>query len=94
MNDFLSFRKMITPVIIQALFWLGTVICVLSGLIGIIAGARTSFGGGRAVLFGLFLMFVGPVLVRIYCEILIVLFRMNESLTDISNSLKSRPATS
>ena len=27
MKDFLAFRTMVTPVIIQILFWAGTVIC-------------------------------------------------------------------
>ena len=32
MNDFLSFRTMITPVIIQILFWVGVALCFIFGL--------------------------------------------------------------
>lgn len=94
MQDYLSFRKMITPMIIQVLFWVGAGLCVLAGLGGMISGASSSFGGGAQVLSGLILMVVGPLLVRIYCELLILLFRMNESLTDIKNVLSKAPSGS
>ena len=73
-GDFLSFRKMITPVIIQVVFWLGVVGCVLMGLGAVV--------GGRG-LYGLALIVVGPIAVRIECELLILLFRMHDALQDI-----------
>ena len=39
MKDFLAFRTMVTPVIIQILFWLGAVICLIAGVIMVIYGA-------------------------------------------------------
>jgi len=40
MNEFLTFRKMITPVIIQVLFWIGVVACVIAAIANILkAGA-------------------------------------------------------
>ena len=33
MGDFLKFRKMITPVIIQILFWIGAAGMVIAGLV-------------------------------------------------------------
>ena len=85
-QDFLSFRRMITPVIIQIIFWIGVGVCVIAGIIGIIGGAVTRYGGGIQVLGGVLLLFLGPLGVRIYCELLIVLFRMNETLTKIRNN--------
>ena len=94
MQEFLSFRRMITPVIIQILFWVGVVLCVLGGLISIIQGASAHYGGGGAVLGGLLTMLLGPVLVRVYCEILIIFFRINETLSDIrNNTSKAQSAT-
>ncbi len=90
MEDFLKFRKMITPVIIQIIFWVGVVASVLAGLISIVGGASASYGGGMMVLAGLLWIFVGPIIVRIYCEILIVLFSINDRLSEISNSLTNR----
>jgi hypothetical protein len=78
---------MITPVIIQTLFWIGTGIAVTAGLIEIGSGLSSSYGGGSQVLVGLVILVLGPVFVRIYCELLIVLFRMNDTLTQIRDSL-------
>ena len=85
-SDFLSFRKMITPIIIQIIFWIGVAFSVIAGLGTIIAGIG-DYGGGLAVLGGLATIIFGPIVVRIYCELLILFFRMNETLTDISNKL-------
>lgn len=72
MNDFLTFRRMITPVVIQVLFWLGVIVTVILS----IAQSREQ----PIMILG---VIIGPFIVRIYCEILIVLFRINETLTDI-----------
>lgn len=92
-RDFLEFRKMITPSIIKVIFWIGVVVCVLVGIIGILRGAVAKYGGGAQVLGGILFLFVGPLLVRIYCELLILFFRMNETLTDIKNNMESRRGT-
>jgi len=78
---------MITPVIIQTLFWVGTGIAVIAGLIGVGSGLSSSYGGGSQVLAGLLILVLGPVFVRIYCELLILLFRMYETLGQIRDSL-------
>lgn len=77
MGEFLSFRKMITPIIIQILFWIGVVATVVGGL-GLMIGGQ-GFGG-------LLFLLLGPLFVRVYCEILILFFRMNETLTEIKNN--------
>jgi hypothetical protein len=84
--DFLLFRRMITPIIIQALFWIGSVFCILLGFAAIVGGANAYRGGGAQVLGGLAMIVIGPVMVRIYCELLILFFRMNETLTEIKNN--------
>ena len=90
MNDFLAFRKMITPLIIQIIFWIGVVICVLSGLVTIIAGVARSYGGGSQVLLGLLVLIFGPLVVRIYCELLIIAFRIHDRLVDIKDNTGSK----
>jgi hypothetical protein len=87
MDEFLKFRKMLTPLIIQIIFWIGVALCVIFGLIMIVAGAGSQFGGGAQVLMGLLTIILGPVIVRIYCELLIVIFRINDTLTDIKRQL-------
>jgi len=89
-GDFLKFRKMITPVIIQILFWIGVAGMVIAGLVTM-ATSFGRFGGGAGQFFGGFFMIIlGPVGVRIYCELLILLFRMNETLTEIKNGLSKK----
>jgi len=89
MEDFLKFRKMITPVIIQILFWVGVGVSVIVAL-GMMVVGVTSNGQGFMVLAGLVMLFLGPVFVRIYCELLILFFRMNETLTEIKNGLAKK----
>ena len=88
MNDFVTFRRMVTPLIIQGVFWIGAVVCVIGGIVGVASGATSTFGGGPQVLTGLLLLFLGPLAVRIWCELLILFFRMNETLADIKLDLE------
>jgi hypothetical protein len=76
MNEFLSFRKMITPLFIQVIFWLMVGLCVLGGLINM-------FQGGVNIFVGLVMIVLGPLFIRIYCELLIVLFRIYDELVGI-----------
>jgi hypothetical protein len=89
MEDFLKFRKMITPAIIQVLFWVGVVFSILGGL-GVMVVGLIYDGGAAAFFSGLLSIILGPVVVRIYCELLILFFRMNETLTEIKNSLAQK----
>ncbi len=84
LKDFLSFRKMLTPLIIQVLFWLGSAVCALAGLIIFVAGVSSNEAGGA--LLGLIILVAAPIAVRIWCELCILFFRMNETLTDIKNN--------
>ena len=79
MEDFLTFKKMITPVIIQILFWIMIALVVIYSIL-------TMFQSG--FLAGLVLLVFGPVMVRVWCEILIVIFNMSSFLHDINESLK------
>jgi hypothetical protein len=93
-RSFLNFERMITPVIITILFWIGLIIVAISALVvffgGIIGGLNgDGFGSVIGGLFGGPLVFIlGGLMVRIYSELLILAFRINETLTDIKNELK------
>lgn len=84
-GKFFKFDKMITPVIIKIIFIIGIVITTLSGLGLIISGIGSNYGGGMQVLTGLVTLVIGPIGVRVYCEIIIVLFKIHESLEIIKN---------
>ena len=90
LKDFLSFRKMITPIIIQVLFWVGASGMVIASLVTMVS-SLSRYGSGIGGFFGgLLMLVIGPVMVRVYCELLILLFRMNETLTEIKNSLAKK----
>ena len=81
MNDVLSFDKMLTPKIITFVYWLLLLVAVISGL-------GSMFGGLEGFTFGKFFMGIlyaagGAIAARIWCELLIVLFKMNEALQEI-----------
>jgi hypothetical protein len=87
MGDFLAFRKMITPAVIQIVFWLGVIFCISAGL-GIIAAGDTLAAATPVspTVVGILVIVLGPLLVRVYCELLMVLFRIYESLRSIELS--------
>jgi len=87
-NDFLTFRRMITPVIIQIIFWIGAIGVFVAGIFMI---ATACSGGGcdaTQIIGGVTLMILGPLAVRVWCETLILFFRMNETITGIQNNTK------
>ncbi len=86
MNDFLAFRKMITPIAIQVIFWIGVVYCAIVGIVMIAAGIAGSRGGGAMVLSGIASLILGPLFVRIWCELIIVLFRVHDRLGEIRDN--------
>lgn len=87
MRDFMSFRRMVTPVIIQVFFWIGAVGAVIAGLTLIISGGTAEMSEAEAVAGGVLTLIFGPLAARLYAELLIVVFRINETLTDISDQL-------
>ena len=85
-KEFISFDKMITPVIIKILFYIGIVICIILGLSELIGGIAA---GSLSIIFlGLITIVIGPVLVKVYCELVMVLFKILENLKDINNKMQ------
>jgi type IV secretory pathway VirB2 component (pilin) len=82
MNDFFSFKKMITPIAIQILFWIGVGACVIMGITMI--AASSPFGRATAVVNGLVVLFIGPIAVRVACELIMVVFNIHDRLKEIS----------
>ncbi|MDB5309699.1 MAG: hypothetical protein JWO38_3901 [Gemmataceae bacterium] len=98
---YLSFRKMIVPVIIQIVFW----VLVGAILLGAIVYAVISLflGNGMLILIAFGSLIIGVplyiLLVRMYCELVMIVFRMYDTLTDIKQILEKqaggdRPAAS
>lgn len=81
MKDFFTFRRMLTPWLINIFFWLLTLAVMGTGVANVFKGQ---------ILKGLEIFIIGPILVRLICEFIILLFRMNETLTDISKKIDTK----
>lgn len=99
-KSFLSFERMITPVIIKILFWIGLVASAISGIVfffttffgGISMGDFLPIVGGflLGLIGGIIIFVLGALATRIYAELLILAFRINETLTDIKVLLQEK----
>ena len=69
-----SFDRMVTPVFIHVIYWIGIIAVVLTGI-------GTIHGG--SVLRGVLGIVTGLIVTRVGCEVLIVLFRINDNLSAI-----------
>lgn len=72
-EDFRSFRRFITPTVMPVVFWVGVALAVIFGILNLVEGARG--GNARLIIHGVFVLFAGPVFVRILCELVIKLFQ-------------------
>ena len=87
MRDWLYFDTMITPKIITFVYWLLLAVAAIAGLVLLTRGFGVMKWNGfagfgmviAAPLLAAFLAFIA----RIYCEIMIVLFKINEAAQDI-----------
>lgn len=89
-KEFISFDKMITPSIIKILFWIGLIMAVVIGLVSIGSGITSVYGGGAQVFMGIIIIILGPLTVRVYCELLIIIFKIHENLVEINKNGKEQ----
>ncbi|MFT3824729.1 MAG: DUF4282 domain-containing protein [Chitinophagaceae bacterium] len=92
-GDFMSFKKMITLSIMQIVYGVGAVLITFGALALMFNG-----GGGRGYgygynslmpggfLTGLLVLVIGNILWRVWCELIIVFFRINATLNDIDKN--------
>lgn len=69
-KGFATFKQFVTPVLVQVIFWIGVVSCVISG-IGLMFTTGFLAGLGTLVL--------GPLFIRIWCELLLVMFQLEKN---------------
>lgn len=80
-RDFLAFRKFATPFLIQLVFWAGTLAFIAWGA-GLIAAADHAWRETDTAMVwaGLGVMLIGPAMLRIAGELVMVVFRIHERL--------------
>ena len=81
MQDLLGFEKMVTPIIIRILYFLG--------LLGVLVMTVVSLFQGR-ILAAIGILVFGAIMVRVYSELLILLFRIHDNLVSINQQMKDR----
>ena len=83
-RDVFFFESMLTPKIITIVYWLLLVFAVLAGLgsMFLYGFAHVTFGG---FIKGVLITVGGAIGARIWCELLIVFFKINENLQKNSN---------
>lgn len=81
MQSVFLFENMLTPKIITAVYWLLLLAAVVAGIQHMFSGFD-GFTFGKFVA-GIFIAIGGAIGARIWCELLIVLFKMNEALQEI-----------
>jgi len=85
----LFFDTMLTPKVITFVFWLMLLAVVVAGLGTMFAGG---FSFGR-FLMGLLTIALGGVGARIWCEILIVMFKIHENIKKMADKVPSTPGS-
>lgn len=100
LKNFFNFEKMITPVIIKILFWIALAASAIGGIATFFLillpaieteEAITIIGGFLLGLISAVIAFVVGVLIsRIYAELLILFFKINETLSDIKLLLSEK----
>ena len=84
MKSVLTFESMITPKIITFLYWLLLLGVAAGGVGTMLRFGRISFASFAT---GLLVMAGGALAARIWCELLIVLFKINEHMQTVSKRL-------
>jgi hypothetical protein len=90
--EFLMLRSFIGPVLIVIFFWLGFFALVFGGgfvslmmLINLPGSAKL-----LGLLYGFLTVIIGPLWWRIMCELMMVMYRQLETLTDIKSDLEQK----
>src|SRR5262249_41671495 len=102
MGDFFAFRRMLAPVLIHLIFWVGFLACLALGVLMILDKMDVVWEhiGGTApgtvqgyvkgtwdnmpdktgkLIAGLVVLIGGPLFFRLYCELLMLPFRINDT---------------
>lgn len=87
MRDLLYFDSMVTPKIVTFIYWLMLVVAALAGLVLLSKGfgmmKYSGFAGFGMIVAAPILALLMALMARIYCEILIVVFKINEALQEM-----------
>ena len=75
MKDFLNYKYMITPGILKILSYIAMVGCVIAGI----------FTAFVEPISGIGMIVLGPIVARIYTELMLVMFEIHSELKSLNN---------
>ena len=90
MGDILAFRRTITSLIIKIVFWIGLIVILVLGIVAIVDGVSNDSDIGEVIAGGVLILILGPIIWRVFCEFLLLTFRILENLADIRNIIKEK----
>lgn len=89
--DYLVFRRMVLPIVMQVVFWIGLLNILTSTfyVLNLLIKASDDFLEGVMAFILPILMFVVVAFFwRCLCEVMILFYRINETLTDVKNAIE------
>ena len=97
-NDFLTFRLLITPWLIELVFWMGVIACIVGGsmIIGTSfdrpnpTASKTDHFSATTFALGLAMMLLGPLMLRLFCELFIIIFKIHDELKEANDRHRSQ----
>ena len=75
MKAFLNYEYMITPGVLKILSYISMVVVVIMGVLAL----------GTDAITGVSMIVLGPIAVRIYAELMLVIFELHKELKKIAN---------
>ena len=94
MKDYFKLDKYIIPKIVPSIYRIGLILCIILGLIKIIENTiiKTFFytvqhSWGDVLLSGILWIVIIPIILRIICEVLLMLYEINQTLLGIKSNL-------
>ena len=75
MKDFLNYKYMITPGILKLLSYIAMVGCVIAGIFTLFVEPVSGIG----------MIVLGPILARIYTELMLVMFEIHNELKKLND---------
>ncbi len=88
MESFTQWDRFITPTVVKILYWIAMVVVVIAGIVTFFTGFSKGF---VFVIQGLAMIVLGPIVVRIYAELILLGFRIYETMLEIRDKGAAPP---
>lgn len=77
LKDVLAFRYMLTSSLVRFVFWLGVAVCLITTVTDWYTGWFWQ---------GLLVLVMGPLILRVVCELFIIFFQINNTLLTLART--------